>query len=322
MNQLEDIGTTEAIDVESMEQGDYYAQGYNGSCPTCSPATAGEAYYSMAPAYYSSFYDPLQANGYNWYLPTYTAGNYFYLPGEISQIPPPPQVCTGFYYTIQRGETLWILSHRFGISINTILRANPQIIDPNLIYTGQIICIPFPPAPRPCSGFLYTIQPGDSLYFIAQRFGISLRALMRANPQIINPHIIYPGQVICIPVPSPPTVCRGFLYEVETGDTIARIARRFGVRHQAILDANPQIVDPNLIFPGQMICIPFPPPPECPEGFLYTIQRGETLLAIARRYNLTVNQLLAANPQIVDPDIIFVGQVICIPRSPGAAELD
>lgn len=50
--------------------------------------------------------------------------------------------------------------------------------------------------------------PGDSLWIIAQRFGMSLQALIIANPQITNPNLIFPGQVICVPgVPLPiPTV--------------------------------------------------------------------------------------------------------------------
>ncbi|NLW55851.1 MAG: LysM peptidoglycan-binding domain-containing protein, partial [Firmicutes bacterium] len=48
---------------------------------------------------------------------------------------------------------------------------------------------------------------GDSLFLIAQRFGISLQELIAANPQIENPNLIFPGQLICVPiatVPPPP----------------------------------------------------------------------------------------------------------------------
>lgn len=57
-----------------------------------------------------------------------------------------------------------------------------------------------------------------------------------------------------------------------------------------------------------------PPPPRC-DGFLYTVQPTDTLFSLARRFGLTVAGMLAANPQIQDPDRIFAGQVICIPVS-------
>ena len=45
----------------------------------------------------------------------------------------------------------------------------------------------------------YTVRPGDTLSGIAERFGVSLDALIAANPQISDPDRIFPGQVINIP---------------------------------------------------------------------------------------------------------------------------
>ena len=61
-----------------------------------------------------------------------------------------------------------------------------------------------PPPPPACSGFIYTVQPGDTMFLVAQRFGVSLDALIAANPQIPNPALIFPGQQICVPSPVPP----------------------------------------------------------------------------------------------------------------------
>lgn len=69
----------------------------------------------------------------------------------------------------------------------------------------QVQQVPPPPSPF-CSGFYYTVRPGDSLFLIAQRFGVPLPALIAANPQITNPNLIFPGQVICIPGTQIPTI--------------------------------------------------------------------------------------------------------------------
>ncbi|MFZ5944947.1 MAG: SafA/ExsA family spore coat assembly protein [Bacillota bacterium] len=105
--------------------------------------------------------------------------------------------CRGIHYIVQPGDTLYTISRRFHISLQALIMANPQITNPNLIFPGQVICIPVQVS---CpGGFPYIVQPGDSLYYIAIRFNVSLQTLIAANPQIVNPNLIYPGQVICIP---------------------------------------------------------------------------------------------------------------------------
>src|SRR5690606_13644856 len=55
-----------------------------------------------------------------------------------------------------------------------------------------------PPPPR-CSGTLYQVKKGDSLYKIAVAHGLTLEAILAANPQIENPNVIAVGQVVCVP---------------------------------------------------------------------------------------------------------------------------
>ena len=95
----------------------------------------------------------------------------------------------------------------------------------------------------------YTVRPGDTLSGIAERFGVSLDALIAANPQISDPDRIFPGEVITIPRTRR-------TYVVQAGDTLSDIAQRFGVGLQALIAANPQISNPDRIFPGQVINIP------------------------------------------------------------------
>ncbi len=153
------------------------------------------------------------------------------------------------------------------MTLEALITANPQISDPNLIFPGDVLCIPSlaPPAPpgrRPAfcpSSQLYTVQPGDTMFLIAQRFGVPLGALILANPQISDPNLIFPGDVLCIPR-KPPVCPSQNLYVVQPGDTMFFIAQRFGVTLEALIAANPQISDPNLVFPGDVLCIPVPVP--------------------------------------------------------------
>ncbi len=172
-------------------------------------------------------------------------------------------------------------------------------------------------AALPCpNGQLYTVRTGDTLFFIARRNNISLQSLIDANPQITDANVIFPGQVICIPVIGPEVTCpNGQIYRVVRGDTMFEIAQRFGISLESLIRANPQIADPNRIFPGQEICVPIAPQPICPNGTLYTVRSGDTLFEIARRNNITLASLIAANPQITNPNLILPGQVICIPAA-------
>jgi LysM repeat protein len=97
---------------------------------------------------------------------------------------------------------------------------------------------------------IYVVVPGDTLKDIAGRFGVTLGALEAANPQIANPNLIVPGEVISIPT-------NAVVYTVQPGDSLSGIAEQFfGVTLGALEAANPQITNPNLIVPGQVIRIP------------------------------------------------------------------
>lgn len=162
--------------------------------------------------------------------------------------------CDGCSYTVRQGDTMYLIAQRFGIPLNILIAANPQISDPNIIIPGQIICIPssYPPV---CTGKGYMVQSGDTLFLIAKRFGVPLNVLIAANPQIKNPDVLRPGQVICIPESYPPA-CSGRLYVIQSGDTLYLISQRFAVPLNTLIEANPQITNPDVIYPGQIICIP------------------------------------------------------------------
>jgi LysM repeat protein len=120
-------------------------------------------------------------------------------------------------------------------------------------------------------GATVTVVAGDTLTRIAARCGTTVQAILAANPGITNPNLIYVGQVVEIPggqeatptpttasttTPTPTPSGETTTYEVQAGDTLTRIAERFGTTVQAILAVNPQITNPNLIYVGQVIRVP------------------------------------------------------------------
>lgn len=104
-------------------------------------------------------------------------------------------------------------------------------------------------------------------------------------------------------------------YVIRSGDTLYQIAIRFNTTVAALISANPRI-NPNMLQIGQTICVPRQPVfPACPVGEYYTIRGGDTLYGIARAHNVSLEALMEANPGL-NPYMLMVGDVICIPAAP------
>jgi LysM repeat protein len=106
---------------------------------------------------------------------------------------------------------------------------------------------------------------------------------------------------------------------VQPGDNLTGIAARFGVNADRLAQAN-GITDPNMLFAGQVLLIPdgsapLPPTPTATPGPVdgtlvhYTVQPGDGAFAIAKRYNTTVDAIVARN-QLDNPNYIMSGQVL------------
>ena len=98
----------------------------------------------------------------------------------------------------------------------------------------------------------YTIQRGDTLYRIARNNGTTVSTLQTLNG-IRNPNVIYAGQVLCLAGENQGGEQTS--YTVLRGDTLYRIARRFGVNLQVLANVN-GISNVNLIYVGQVLTIP------------------------------------------------------------------
>jgi LysM repeat protein len=118
-------------------------------------------------------------------------------------------------------------------------------------------------APEQSCGFYHHVQYGQTLASIGRYYGVSVTALMHANPHIKNPNLIYAGTNIYIPCGTPPGhpghpgmggMCRHQHY-VQYGQTLSQIAYYYHVSPYKIMHAN-GLHNPDLIFAGTYLCIP------------------------------------------------------------------
>lgn len=114
---------------------------------------------------------------------------------------------------------------------------------------------PVTPVPPPAQQ-TYVVQWGDTLFGIAQRFGVSVAALAQAN-NIAATSWVYAGQVLVIPgaTPSPQPPPSYQTYVVQRGDFLVLIASRYGLHWRQLAQAN-NILPPYVIYPGQTLIIP------------------------------------------------------------------
>jgi LysM repeat protein len=100
-------------------------------------------------------------------------------------------------HVVQRGETLYSIARRYGVSMWTIANAN-SITNPNRIYVGQRLVVPGGYS----AGTVHVVQPGENLLRIALRYGVDAWTIARANG-VTNLNYIYAGQHLVIPGRAP-----------------------------------------------------------------------------------------------------------------------
>lgn len=182
------------------------------------------------------------------------------------------------------------------------------------------------------SGSNYNVQAGDSLWIIAKRNGITVSDLAEANG-ISRDTILKIGQKLFIPgkkgaAGGVSIALEGTSYTIVKGDTLSEIAARFHVSVEDIKRVNH--MNDNVIYAGKQIVIPgansknigvaikntqdtFKEKLELNEGF-YVVKKGDFLSDIAKRFGVSVNDLMKWN-NIADARKLRIGQKLIMKNS-------
>lgn len=181
----------------------------------------------------------------------------------------------------------------------------------------------------------YVVQAGDTVAAIAGRHGLSTASVLALNG-LGWKSLIFPGQTLKLSAGAsvaPVVAQEGGRYTIVTGDTVSRIAAKFGVPVEAVLSAN-GLGWSSIIYPGQTIAIPATASPAielvsqvapapsapapAPATSTYTVRSGDTISAIAARFGVTTAAVLEANG-LSSSSIIYPGGTLVIPAPGGAS---
>ncbi len=144
-------------------------------------------------------------------------------------------------HRVSPGETLNGIARFYGITTDSLLGSNQYIVNPDLIFPGQVLIVP------DTGKHAYVVRPGDTLSQIAQSFGVPTAMLANIN-NISNPDFLYVGQILLVPN----------MYIVREGDTLPQIAQSLGVSISDLMTEN-NLRGPQSIYPGQTLSIPSRP---------------------------------------------------------------
>lgn len=201
--------------------------------------------------------------------------------------------------TVQEGNTIASLAQLYGSSVEAILIAN-KMDEEGAINPGDTIQIPvrLPPV------------------------------VPQATLTLVPTNTVGPAPTTAPIQPQPTAAPATTTYTVQPNDTLSRIAQQFGVTIQAIAQAN-GIVNPDRILLGQVLTIPLPGSPQQPPAqptavpgivptqppppATYTVVPGDTLFKISLQFGINIADLIRVNG-LTDPNRIFIGQVLTLPR--------
>ena len=174
-----------------------------------------------------------------------------------------------------------------------------------------------------CSRY-YVVKEGDTLWEIAKKYKIRIIDLYELNPKLKRTKYIRPNMKLCVEgrrkttskakrkIKSQQSSNNYILYKVKKGDTLIKIAKRFRISVSELKRIN-NLKDSKL-YAGQVIKIPIPQKIVRAKRVsykYYRVKKGDTLIGIAKKFNISVSELRRING--IKGDRIYPGQRIKIP---------
>lgn len=211
------------------------------------------------------------------------------------------------YYVVKKGDTLWSIARAYGLTVDKLKSLNN--LTSNNLTIGDSLIVKDSSGNNDNSSSVdnnkyYIVKKGDSLYSIARRNNMTVDELKSLNNLTSN--ILSIGQKLII---SSGSNVPNNVYVVKKGDTLWSIANNFNVSVNDLKNANNK--SNNSLSIGEQLIIPGKSTGENVSTIIYTVKSGDNLYSIARRYNVTVNEIKSLNN--LSSNLLSIGQKLSIP---------
>lgn len=206
-------------------------------------------------------------------------------------------------YKVVAGDSLYSIAQKYDTTVDELKKLNN--LTSNTLSIGQILKVPSEEEEETPVNY-YTVKRGDSLYSIAQKYNTTVNELVALNN--LNSTALQIGDILKIPTgESNEQEVTGSTYTVKAGDSLYSIAQKYGTTVDELKRLNN--LTSNTLSVGQVLRIPT----TSPSVNYYTVQRGDSLYSIAKKFNTTVDKLKAANN--MSGNLISIGQELIIPSN-------
>ena len=214
----------------------------------------------------------------------------------------PPEDLITNTYVVQKGDTLYSIANKLGTTVSELKKENN--LTSNTLQIGEVLRVPTKEIYEEEEN-IYIVKKGDTLYSIANKYNTTIDELKRINNLTSN--ILSIGQVLKLPSDKVSDIEKEentISYTVQKGDSLYSIARKYDTTIDRIKKLNN--LTTNLLSIGQVLLIPTDTNLET----TYTVQKGDSLYSIAKKYDTTVDRLKQLNN--LTSNLLSIGQILIV----------